>query len=100
MKTRPHSIVLTRVGAAALLLAMASPFGALAQDNKKPVTSAEMNYQAGASPLVAEPMYQSNNPKAPAMIATTKKINVQYSIPILLILAPGSDKARHRLYSD
>ncbi len=67
MKTRPHSIVLTRVGAAALLLAMASPFGALAQDNKKPVTSAEMNYQAGASPLVAEPMYQSNNPKAPAM---------------------------------
>ena len=40
------------------------------------------------------------NPKAPAMIATTKKINVQYSSPILLILTPGSDKARHRLYSD
>jgi nitrite reductase (NO-forming)/hydroxylamine reductase len=37
-----------------------------AQD-KKPVTPAEMNYQAGGSPLAGEPMYQSTNPKAPPM---------------------------------
>jgi nitrite reductase (NO-forming) / hydroxylamine reductase len=39
---------------------------ALAQD-KKPVTPAEMNYQAGASTLAGEPMYQTSNPKAPPM---------------------------------
>ena len=39
---------------------------ALAQD-KKPVTQAEMNYEAGASPLANEPMHQSTNPKAPPM---------------------------------
>ena len=39
---------------------------AVAQD-KKGVTPAEMNYQAGSSPLADEPMYQSTNPKAPPM---------------------------------
>lgn len=53
-----------RLAVAALLAAAA--LGASAQD-KKPVTPAEMNYQAGGSPLAAEPMYQSTNPKAPAM---------------------------------
>ena len=36
-------------------------------DDKKPVTPAEMNYQAGTSPLAGEPMVQSTNPKAPPM---------------------------------
>ena len=31
------------------------------------VTKPEANYQAGSSPLVNEPMYQSANPKAPKM---------------------------------
>jgi nitrite reductase (NO-forming)/hydroxylamine reductase len=39
---------------------------AIAQD-KKGVSQSEMNYQAGASPLVNEVMYQSTNPKAPKM---------------------------------
>ena len=51
--------------AGALLLA-AAPLWSSAQD-KKPVTPAEMNYQAGGSPLANEPMYQSTNPKAPPM---------------------------------
>jgi nitrite reductase (NO-forming)/hydroxylamine reductase len=50
----------------AALLILAAPMLAQAQD-KKSVTPAEMNYQAGSSPLVNEPMYQSSNPKAPAM---------------------------------
>ena len=41
--------------------------GAATAQDKKPVTPAEMNYQAGSSPLASEPMYQSSNPKAPAM---------------------------------
>ena len=49
----------------ALLLA-AAPLAVWAQE-KKAVTPAEMNYQAGASPLVNEPMVQSTNPKAPPM---------------------------------
>ncbi len=36
-------------------------------EDKKSVTPAEMNYQAGASPLANQPMYQSTNPKAPKM---------------------------------
>ena len=60
MKTQ-HA--LTRL--AALLLATVA-FGATAQD-KKAVSPAEANYQAGGSPLVNEPMYQSTNPKAPPM---------------------------------
>ena len=39
---------------------------AIAQD-KKGVSQSEMNYQAGASPLANEVMYQSTNPKAPQM---------------------------------
>ena len=41
-------------------------FNAIAQD-KKGVSQSEMNYQAGASPLANEVMYQSTNPKAPQM---------------------------------
>ena len=51
--------------AAALLLA-AAPLWTSAQD-KKGVTEPELKYQAGASPLADEPMYQSTNPKAPPM---------------------------------
>ncbi len=40
---------------------------ATAQDHKQGVTAPEVNYQAGSSPLVDEPMYQSTNPKAPKM---------------------------------
>lgn len=56
--------------AAAIAMAAAAVAGlALAQAAKgdHPVTPAEKNYQAGASPLAAEPMYQSANPKAPPM---------------------------------
>jgi nitrite reductase (NO-forming)/hydroxylamine reductase len=60
MKTQPRW---TRL--AALMLAAAA-FGATAQD-KKSVSPAEANYQAGGSPLANEPMYQSANPKAPPM---------------------------------
>jgi nitrite reductase (NO-forming)/hydroxylamine reductase len=41
-----------------------------AQEKKQDTTHAtqpEMQYQAGASPLATEPMYQSSNPKAPPM---------------------------------
>ena len=50
----------------ASLAALLAAAPALAQD-KKTVTPAEMNYQAGASPLAGEAMYQSTNPKAPPM---------------------------------
>jgi len=40
---------------------------ATAQDHKQGVSAPEVNYQAGSSPLVDEPMYQSTNPKAPKM---------------------------------
>ncbi|MDO9284645.1 MAG: cytochrome D1 domain-containing protein [Aquabacterium sp.] len=56
---------LATYAALAAALMLAAPL-AQAQD-KKAVTPAEMNYQAGGSPLAAEPMYQSSNPKAPAM---------------------------------
>jgi nitrite reductase (NO-forming)/hydroxylamine reductase len=49
--------------AAASLVAASS---AWAQD-KKSVTEPELKYQAGSSPLAAEPMYQATNPKAPPM---------------------------------
>ena len=49
---------------AALLTTMV--ISASAQE-KKGVTPGELNYQAGSSPLVSEPMVQSTNPKAPAM---------------------------------
>jgi nitrite reductase (NO-forming)/hydroxylamine reductase len=57
------SLKLTRLAA---LLVLAAPLVATSQD-KKAVTPAEMNYQAGGSPLAGEAMYQSSNPKAPAM---------------------------------
>ena len=50
---------------AALLIAVA-PLIAWSQD-KKGVTPAEMNYQAGASSLAGQAMVQSTNPKAPPM---------------------------------
>jgi len=56
---------LTQTTIATLLLA-ALPLAGMAQD-KKAVTPAEMNYQAGGSPLAGEAMYQSTNPKAPPM---------------------------------
>ena len=56
---------LIKIPIAALLLA-AAPMAVWAQE-KKAVTPAEMNYQAGASPLANEPMVQSTNPKAPPM---------------------------------
>ncbi len=64
MKT-PQSprFALISLAAAALLASL----HAQAQDAKKSVTPAEVNYQAGASPLGSEPMYQSSNPKAPPM---------------------------------
>jgi nitrite reductase (NO-forming)/hydroxylamine reductase len=55
-----------RFDALAAAVAALVAVAAHAQD-KKPVTPAEMNYQAGGSPLASEPMYQSTNPKAPAM---------------------------------
>lgn len=50
---------------AALAMAAAT---AMAQAGKG-VSQPEMNYQAGGSPLVNEPMHQSTNPKAPSMTA-------------------------------
>lgn len=52
------------VALAAAALASAT---AMAQSSK-PVVEAEKNYQAGSSPLTDVPMYQSTNPKAPAMM--------------------------------
>ncbi len=63
---------LSLVSIAALLLALA-PLSALSQDKNpatpadKHVTQPEAAYQAGASPLVSQEMYQSANPKAPPM---------------------------------
>ncbi len=64
MKTSLKS--LARMAPLAALLLNAVPFAAHAQD-KKPVSPAEMNYQAGTSPLGDVAMYQSANPKAPPM---------------------------------
>ena len=63
MKSRYPASPLTLT--AALLISLAS-FGATAQE-KKGVSESELKYQAGASPLAGEPMYQSSNPKAPPM---------------------------------
>ncbi len=56
----------------AALLLTGFALAAQAQDTKpaeadKHTTQPEAAYQAGASPLAGEPMYQSNNPKAPPM---------------------------------
>lgn len=55
-----------RLSSVAAVLLTSLAIAALAQD-KKGVTQPEMNYQAGTSPLVSEPMVQSTNPKAPPM---------------------------------
>jgi nitrite reductase (NO-forming)/hydroxylamine reductase len=52
--------------AALLVTGLAWSAPTAAQD-KKGVTEPEVRYQAGASPLASEPMYQSANPKAPPM---------------------------------
>jgi nitrite reductase (NO-forming)/hydroxylamine reductase len=67
MKTTTKAVraaALRWLPATVLALGLLPP--ALAQD-KKPVTEPELRYQAGASPLAGEPMYQSTNPKAPPM---------------------------------
>lgn len=61
---------LKRYATLAAMLLVVAPLAAQAQDKtheKKGVTEAELKYQAGASPLATEPMYQSSNPKAPPM---------------------------------
>ena len=55
-----------RLSQLAAVLMSTLVLAALAQD-KKGVTSGEMNYQAGASALTGVPMVQRSNPKAPAM---------------------------------
>ena len=57
---------IARVTALAAWMAVMTLGGAHAQD-KKGMTAPEVNYQAGGSPMANEPMYQSTNPKAPAM---------------------------------
>ena len=52
--------------ATALAIAGSLP-GIVSAQDKKPVSEAEMKYQAGSSPLANEPMYQATNPKAPPM---------------------------------
>jgi nitrite reductase (NO-forming)/hydroxylamine reductase len=60
---KPRTIIrLTTLAMAAMLGA-----GAFAQTADKKVSPAEANYQAGSSPIGAEPMVQSVNPKAPPM---------------------------------
>jgi nitrite reductase (NO-forming)/hydroxylamine reductase len=60
------ALQLSRLAAA---FALALGVSAHAQDPKHAteLTQPEINYQAGASPMAGEPMYQSNNPKAPPM---------------------------------
>jgi len=62
MKALKRMIRLTPIVA----LLLSAPWAALAQD-KKPITESELKYQAGASPLAGEKMYQATNPKAPPM---------------------------------
>ena len=57
---------LTRLAPLAAMLLVVAASTAHAQE-KKGVTESELKYQAGASPLATEPMYQSSNPKAPPM---------------------------------
>ena len=57
---------LTRFAPLAAMLLVVAASTAHAQE-KKGVTESELKYQAGASPLATEPMYQSSNPKAPPM---------------------------------
>lgn len=67
MRSLKPASSLTATAALALLTALA-PLTALSQVNdKEHVTKPEVNYQAAGSPLTNEPMYQSQNPKAPPM---------------------------------
>ena len=60
---KPNKIILGTLAMAAMLVA-----GSLhAEDAKKNLSQPEANYQAGSSPIGESPMYQSMNPKAPAM---------------------------------
>ncbi len=59
---KPTKIILSSLAMAAMLVA-----GALHAQDKKGVSQPEANYQAGSSPMGAEPMVQSVNPKAPPM---------------------------------
>ncbi|MBE0589440.1 MAG: c-type cytochrome [Hydrogenophaga sp.] len=59
---KPTKIILSSLAMAAMLVA-----GALHAQDKKGVSQPEANYQAGSSPIGAEPMVQSVNPKAPPM---------------------------------
>jgi nitrite reductase (NO-forming)/hydroxylamine reductase len=56
-----HATTLAFAAALAAGLSLAQP------KDQHPVSPAEKNYQAGASPLAEQPMYQSSNPKAPPM---------------------------------
>ena len=53
------------VVAAALPLAMTQAYAQ--EKGKHPASGAELQYQAGSSPLAGVDMYQDINPKAPAM---------------------------------
>jgi len=53
---------------ASVLLALATSMAVHGQEQKH-ITPPEAAYQAGSSPLGNQPMYQSTNPKAPAMTA-------------------------------
>ena len=59
---KPTKIILGTLAMAAMLAA-----GSLHAEDRKNLTQPEANYQAGSSPIGDSPMYQSMNPKAPAM---------------------------------
>ncbi|MBL8453412.1 MAG: c-type cytochrome, partial [Zoogloea sp.] len=58
---------LWKTGAIAVALLPLALSQAFAEDGKKNVTAAEVQYQAGGSPLANVEMYQDINPKAPPM---------------------------------
>ena len=57
----------TRKLARLAALAMSTLALSAVAEEKKGVSTSEMNYQAGSSPMGDVPMYQSSNPKAPKM---------------------------------
>jgi nitrite reductase (NO-forming) / hydroxylamine reductase len=57
----------TRKLARLAALAMSTLALSAVAEEKKGVSTSEMNYQAGSSPMGEVPMYQSSNPKAPKM---------------------------------
>ncbi len=63
MKTT--KIILSSLAMAAMLVS-----GSIQAQDKKNLSQPEANYQAGSSPIGAEPMVQSINPKAPPMTQT------------------------------